>query len=80
MTQQTQQTQQTEVPQVPVIVQLTLNFEQVNVIVNALGKLPTETGVWPLRQIIVDQTNQQLVALDSMKQSEQSEQTEQPSE
>ena len=67
----TEQTQQPEVAQVPVIIQLTLNFEQVNAIVNAVGKLPTETGVWPLRQIIIDQTNQQLLARESAK-SEQS--------
>jgi Tfp pilus assembly protein PilO len=63
----TEQTQQPEVTQVPVIIQLTLNFEQVNAIVNAVGKLPTETGVWPLRQIIIDQTNQQLLALEAAK-------------
>jgi hypothetical protein len=63
----TEQTQQPEVAQVPVIIQLTLNFEQVNAIVNAVGKLPTETGVWPLRQIIIDQTNQQLLALEAAK-------------
>lgn len=63
MTEQTQQ----EVAQEPVIIQLTLNFEQVNAIVNAVGKLPTETGVWPLRQIIIDQTNQQLMALEAAK-------------
>lgn len=63
----TEQTQQPEVAQEPVIIQLTLNFEQVNAIVNAVGKLPTETGVWPLRQIIIDQTNQQLMALEAAK-------------
>jgi Tfp pilus assembly protein PilO len=63
MTEQTQQ----EVAQEPVIIQLTLNFEQVNAVVNAVGKLPTETGVWPLRQIIIDQTNQQLMALEAAK-------------
>ena len=63
----TEQTQQSEVAQEPVIIQLTLNFEQVNAIVNAVGKLPTETGVWPLRQIIIDQTNQQLMALETAK-------------
>jgi len=41
----TEQTQQQEVAQEPVIIQLTLNFEQVNAVVNAVGKLPTETGV-----------------------------------
>jgi hypothetical protein len=72
----TEQSQQPEVVQQPdpVIIQLVLNFEQINAVVNALGKLPTETGVWPLRQVIVDQTNQQLTAL------EQSQQTDQPSE
>lgn len=73
----TEQTQQSEVAQQPVIIQLVLNFEQVNAVVNALGKLPTETGVWPLRQVIVDQTNQQLAALE---QSQQTEQPEQPTE
>ena len=69
----TEQTQQPEVAQQPdpVIIQLVLNFEQVNAVVNALGKLPTETGVWPLRQVIVDQTNQQLAALEAAKQTEQ---------
>lgn len=60
----TEQTQQSEVAKEPVIIQLTLNFEQVNAVVNAIGKLPTETGVWPLRQIIIEQTNQQLMALE----------------
>jgi hypothetical protein len=69
----TEQTQQPEVSQQqePVIIQLVLNFEQVNAVVGALGKLPTETGVWLLRQVIVDQTNQQLVALEAAKQTEQ---------
>lgn len=67
----TEQSQQPEVAQQPdpVIIQLVLNFEQVNAVVNALGKLPTETGVWPLRQVIVDQTNQQLTALEAAKQT-----------
>lgn len=72
----TEQTQQPEVEvtqqQEPIIIQLVLNFEQVNAVVSALGKLPTETGVWPLRQVIVDQTNQQLTALEAAKQTEQS--------
>lgn len=63
----TEQTQTQEVAQEPVIIQLVLNFEQVNAVVNAVGKLPTETGVWPLRQIIIDQTNQQLMALEAAK-------------
>jgi hypothetical protein len=69
----TEQTQQPEVSQQPdsVIIQLVLNFEQINAVVNALGKLPTETGVWPLRQVIVDQTNQQLTALEAAKQTDQ---------
>jgi len=67
----TEQSQQPEVAQQPdpVIIQLVLNFEQINAVVNALGKLPTETGVWPLRQVIVDQTNQQLAALEQAQQS-----------
>lgn len=68
----TEQTQQQEVAaQEPIIITLVLNFEQVNAIVNAVGKLPTETGVWPLRQILIDQTNQQLMALEAAKQAEQ---------
>jgi hypothetical protein len=69
----TEQSQQPEVAQQPdpIIIQLVLNFEQVNAVVNALGKLPTETGVWPLRQVIVDQTNQQLTALEAAKQTDQ---------
>ena len=70
MTEQVQQSE-VEVTQEPIIIQLVLNFEQVNAVVNALGKLPTETGVWPLRQVIVDQTNQQLAALEAAKQTEQ---------
>ena len=68
----TEQTQQPEVSQQPdpIIIQLVLNFEQINAVVNALGKLPTETGVWPLRQVIVDQTNQQLTALEAAKQTD----------
>ena len=70
MTEQVQQSE-VEVTQEPIIIQLVLNFEQVNAVVGALGKLPTETGVWPLRQVIVDQTNQQLAALEAAKQTEQ---------
>ena len=75
MSEQTQQ-EDTQEKQ-PIIIQLVLNFDQVNAIVNAVGKLPTELGVWPLRQIIIDQTNQQLMAFEEAQKTEQTEQTEQ---
>jgi hypothetical protein len=72
MTEQDQSVQQNQSAQPePVVITLVLNFEQVNAIVNAVGKLPTETGVWPLRQILIDQTNQQLMAMEAAKQAEQ---------
>lgn len=46
--------------QEPIQLTIVLNVDQVNAVVNALGKLPTEQGVWPLRQFIIAQAQQQL--------------------
>lgn len=55
----------------PVILNLTLNFDQVNAVVAALGRLPTESGVWPLREIIIQQANSQLEVLSTQKTEEE---------
>jgi hypothetical protein len=47
------------------VLTLHLNIEQINAVLGALGKLPTETGVWPLLQLISDQANTQFQALQS---------------
>ena len=57
--------------QIPTV-NLVLNLEQVNFVQAALGKLPTETGAWIVRQIIAGQVNPQVEAL----QAQQPEQTE----
>lgn len=57
----TDEVQQEEIqPQELAQLNIVLNVDQVNVVVNALGKLPTELGVWPLRQFIIAQAQQQL--------------------
>lgn len=50
-------------PQEPIVVQLTLNVDQVNFILGALGKLPTESGAWIIRNVVGQQAQQQLDAL-----------------
>jgi hypothetical protein len=50
-------------PQEPIVVQLTLNVDQVNFILGALGKLPTESGAWIIRNIVGQQAQDQLDAL-----------------
>jgi hypothetical protein len=61
MTDQTTDTPQVQAPQPNL--QLTLSVEAVNVILSALGKLPTESGVFPLRMMIAEQAQAQLNAL-----------------
>ena len=58
---------QEQTQQEPIIVGLTLNIEQINFILGALGKLPTETGAWLVRQIVVDQVNPQLESMQSVE-------------
>ena len=55
MTEQTAQSQ--------VVVSLDLTVEQINVVLSALGKLPTETGVFPLRQFIAQQAQEKVDAI-----------------
>lgn len=62
MTQETQQQEQEVQQQEPIFVTLSLNLEQVNFILNALGKLPTETGAWGLMQRVSQQVHKQLDA------------------
>ena len=54
--------------QEPVFVNLNLTLEQVNFVLNSLGKLPTETGAWIVRQIIANQAQTQV---DSMQPKEE---------
>jgi hypothetical protein len=61
-----QQTQQTS----PVLT-LQLNVEQINAVLGALGKMPTETGVWPLMRVINDQASAQLQELQSQQSAEE---------
>lgn len=39
---------------------LTLNEAQVNAVLGSLGNLPTNSGVWPLIQVILQQVQSQL--------------------
>lgn len=39
---------------------LKFTLDEINAIVQTLGKLPTSADVWPLLHSIVDQTNSQL--------------------
>jgi hypothetical protein len=55
MTEQTAQSQ--------VVVSVELTVEQINVVLSALGKLPTETGVFPLRQFIAQQAQEKVDAI-----------------
>jgi len=64
MTDQVQDVQETQ-PQEPIVIQLTLNLDQVNFILGALGKLPTESGAWIVRNIVGQQAQQQVEALNS---------------
>lgn len=52
MTQETQQEQ--------TVLTLELTLDQVNFVFGALGKLPTESGAWMIRQIIANQIQPQL--------------------
>jgi hypothetical protein len=60
----TEQEQQTE-KQDPISIQLSLNLDQVNFILGALGKLPTESGAWIVRQIVGQQAQQQVETLQT---------------
>lgn len=52
------------------VLTLQLSVEQVNAVLNALGKLPSETGVYPLMININDQASQQLAALQAEQPTE----------
>jgi hypothetical protein len=54
-------TEQTQAQQV--VLSLELTVEQINVVLNALGKMPTESGVFPLRQFIVTQAQEKVDAI-----------------
>lgn len=51
------------------ILTLQLNVEQINAVLNALGKLPTETGVWHLMREINEQASSQLMQYQSANSS-----------
>jgi len=59
----TEEVQNTEVQEKPIVLNIQLNIAQINAVVDALGKLPTETGVFPLRQQIITQAEQQLATM-----------------
>jgi len=61
MTQETQ-TQQVKEQQ-PISVNLNLTLEQINFVMGALGKLPTETGAWIVLQVIRSQAQTQIESL-----------------
>jgi hypothetical protein len=61
------QNNETEQLQEPIVIQLTLNLEQINFVLGSLGKLPTESGAWVLRQIIGQQAQQQIETLGENK-------------
>lgn len=63
MTQETQ-TQQVE-QQEPIFISLNLTIEQVNFILNALGKMPTESGAWVVTQIVGSQAQEQFDVIQS---------------
>lgn len=63
MTQETQ-TQQVEQKE-PIFISLNLTLEQVNFIINSLGKLPTESGAWIIRQIVGSQAQEQFDVIQS---------------
>ena len=65
--------QQTE-QQVPVL-SFQLTVEQYYFIQNSLGKLPTETGAWIVRQILGAQAQPQLDALQPTETAEPSEES-----
>ena len=69
MTEQVQDTQ-TEQKQEPIILQLTLNLDQINFILGALGKLPTESGAWVVRQVVAQQAQQQVQELTEKEDTE----------
>ena len=53
------------------VLTLHLNVEQINAVLGALGKLPTETGVWPLLKEISEQATAQFQALQSQNAPEE---------
>jgi hypothetical protein len=75
MTDQTQN-ESTEKEQAQPILQLALSLDAVNVILSALGKLPTESGVFPLRMMIAEQAQAQLNELAAAQQPADTEDTE----
>lgn len=46
--------------QEPVMINLSLNLQQINMILQGLGQLPTSSGAWPLSQFIVQTAQNQL--------------------
>lgn len=60
---QTQEINQQE----QITISLYLTLEQVNFIINSLGKLPTETGAWIVRQIVSSQAQEQYDSINNKK-------------
>lgn len=55
-------------PAEPVFLNISLTVDQINAVIGSLGKLPTESGVWMLRQYIINQAQAQI---DELPQTEE---------
>ena len=71
MTEQVQQQNDLETS----VFNLSLSLEQISFIQGALGKLPTETGAWMVRQLIASQIGPQVESIQQA-QKETSDSTE----
>ena len=75
MADQDQNTQEAQQPKEPIVVTLSLNLDQVNFILGALGKLPTESGAWIVRSVVGQQAQQQVDAIKAQQESESTSET-----
>lgn len=66
----TEQAQEQAAPVQPSL-QLTLSVDAINVILSALGKLPTESGVYPLRMMIAEQAQAQLNEIAAQQEAQE---------
>ena len=66
----TEQAQEQAAPVQPSL-QLTLSVDAINVILSALGKLPTESGVHPLRMMIAEQAQAQLNEIAAQQEAQE---------
>lgn len=72
MTEQAQQQNDLETP----VFNLSLSLDQISFIQGALGKLPTETGAWMVRQLIASQVSPQVEAFQQAQKEEPNDSTE----